>query len=278
MNKTIRLALFTVLISPSLWAQSLKTPAASPVTTIKQDFALSSIELNYSRPSIKGRVIFGDLVPYGKVWRTGANSATTVTFGEDVTIGTTPVKAGKYGLLTIPGQSEWTVILTKQLDVTSPAAYKPDQDVARLNVNVTTLPMSIENFTIMVGNMTTRSCEIWIMWDNSFVAVPVASDVDGQVMKQIDKIMGSDNRPYFQAALFYMENNKDLNKSLEWFNKAAENDPNAFWVLHQKAKCLAKLGRKTEAIATAQKSIASAKEQKNDDYVKLNEDLIKTLK
>src|SRR6187401_311070 len=99
------------------------TPQASPTTTLKQNFALSTVELSYSRPGIKGRKIFGDLVPYGKVWRTGANLATTITFGEDVTIGGKKVAAGKYGLLSIPGQTEWTFIITKQLDVTSPAAY-----------------------------------------------------------------------------------------------------------------------------------------------------------
>ena len=113
-------------------AQQLTTPQTSPTTEIKQNFALSSIELSFSRPGVKGRKIFGDLVPYGKVWRTGANSATTITFGEDVTIGGKKVAAGKYGLLSIPGQTEWTFIITKQLDVTSPAAYKQDQDVVRV--------------------------------------------------------------------------------------------------------------------------------------------------
>lgn len=253
-------------------------PAPSPSTTVKQDFALSNIELSYSRPSVKGRTIFGDLVPFGKIWRTGANSATTITFGEDVTIGNTLVKAGKYGLFTIPDKTQWTIIVSKQTDVTGPAAYKQDQDVVRVTAQTVDLPFSVENFTIMLGNITSNTCDLWLMWDKTIVALPIKVDVESKVMKQIDDAMNKDNRPYFASAMYYMENNKDLNKALDWFNKAAEQNPQAFWVLHQKANCLAKLGKKAEAIATAQKSIAIAKEAKNDDYVKLNEDLIKKLK
>lgn len=278
MRKLIVCLLALSLSAAEVTAQGLRTPAPSPTTTVKQDFALSSIELSYSRPAKKGRTIFGDLVPYGKVWRTGANSATTLTFGEDVTIGGKTVKAGKYGLLTIPGASDWTVILSKQLDVISPAAYKQDQDLLRVTVPTAQLPMSIENFTIMFGNITSSTCEIWMMWDQTFVALPVSVDVDSKVMAQINTIMSQDGRPYFNAALYYMDNNKDLNKALEWFNKAAEQQPDAYWVLYQKASCLAKLGRKADAIATAQKSIELAKKGQNDDYVKLNEDLIRKLK
>src|SRR5215475_13367344 len=131
MRKSILVVIaFTITFLAS--AQSIKTPPPSPPQTIKQDFGISSIELSYSRPGIKGRKIFGELVPFGKVWRTGANNATTITFGDDVTIGGQKVPAGKYGLLTIPGQNSWTVIITKQLDVTSPAAYKQDMDVVRV--------------------------------------------------------------------------------------------------------------------------------------------------
>src|ERR1700753_4083701 len=121
-------------------SQQVKTPAPSPPQYVKQDFGLSSIELSYSRPGIKGRKIFGDLVPYGKVWRTGANGATTLTFGDDVTIGGVTVPAGTYGLLSIPGDKQWTLIIPHQLDVTSPAAYKQNQDVVRVTADAFTLP------------------------------------------------------------------------------------------------------------------------------------------
>jgi len=232
----------------------------------------------YNRPFKKGRAIFGQLVPYDEVWRTGANDATTLTFGEDVKIDGKPVKAGKYGFLTIPEQSQWTLILTKQTDLTSPSAYKQDQDVVRVTVQSNTLPFSVENFTMMFGNITNSTCELWVMWDKTMVSLPISVDVDTKVMAQINDAMTKDNRPYYASAMYYMNNNKDLNKALEWFNKAAELDPKAFWVLHQKANCLAKLGKKADAITTAEKSIVIAKEAKNDDYVKLNEDLIKKLK
>ncbi|KIC89431.1 DUF2911 domain-containing protein [Flavihumibacter sp. ZG627] len=259
-------------------AQQLRTPAPSPATTIKQEFALSNVEVNYSRPAVRGRKIFGDLVPFGKVWRTGANAATTITFGEDVTVGDKAVPAGKYGLLTIPGQSEWTIIISKQTDVTSPADYKQDQDVARITAKAETLPFNVENFMIVFDNVKASSMDLEIIWANVGVAVPVKANIEEKIMSQIDNLMNKDNRPYFGAAMYYMENGKDLNKAVGWLDKAIEQNPNAFWIYHQKANALAKLGKKQEAIATANKSIELAKKAKNDDYVALNEKLLATLK
>lgn len=255
----------------------LKTPAPSPTQTIKQDFGLSSVELAYSRPAMKGRKVFGDLVPFGKVWRTGANSATTITFGDDVTIGSTLVKAGKYGLLTIPDKKEWIIIISKQLDVTSPAAYKQDMDVVRVTASAMNMKESMESFTMQFADVKPSSCALHIMWENTAVALPITTNVETKVMAQIDQLMNKDNRPYYGAAMYYMENGKDLNQALAWFDKAAEMQPNAFWVQHQRANCLAKLGRKEEAKQAAEKSKAMAAEQKNDDYVKLNEKLLAEL-
>lgn len=258
-------------------AQTLKTPAPSPATTVKQDFALSSIELSYSRPGVKGRKIFGDLVPYGKVWRTGANNATTITFGEEVMIGGIKVAAGKYGLFTIPDSAEWTVIISKQTDVTSPAAYKEDQDVVRVKVAPQTLPFSLETFTIGFGNLTANSCDLQILWDNVYVHVPITAEVDSKVMAQIKTIMEKDNRPYYSAAMYYIDNGKDLNQALAWLNKAVEQNPTAFWMQYNRAKTLAKLGKKEDAKAAANKSMELAKTAKNDAYVKLNEKLLAEL-
>jgi hypothetical protein len=259
-------------------AQTLKTPAASPAQTVKQDFALSSVELTYSRPSMKGRKVFGDLVPFGKVWRTGANAATTITFGEEVMVGDKKVPAGKYGLLTIPDQNEWTMILTKQLDVTGPAAYKQDQDIVRVKVKPETLPFPIETFMIIFDDIKPSSMNLIVLWENTVINLPIKADVESKVMTQIDNLMNKDNRPYFNAAMYYLETGKDLNKSITWFDKAIEQNPKAFWVYHQKANALAKLGKKQEAITTANKSIELAKEAKNDDYVALNQKLLTTLK
>jgi hypothetical protein len=264
------------LCLPSM-AQSIKTPAPSTPQYVKQDFGLSSIELSYSRPGVKGRKIFGDLVPFGKVWRTGANSATTLTFGDPVTIGGTKIPAGKYGLLSIPAADEWTIIITRQLDVTSPAAYKPDQDVVRVTAKTHDLPFSVETFTILFADVNSTSCSLQLIWDNTIVMVPITTDVDSKIMAQIDNAMNKDNHPYYTAAYYYLENGKDLNKALEWFDKALAQDPTAFFVAYQKARCQAKLGKKQDAIATAKKGIELAKQANNSDYVALNEKLIASL-
>lgn len=256
----------------------LKTPAPSPTQTLKQDFGLSSIELSYSRPGVKGRTVFGDLVPYGKVWRTGANQATTLTFGDDVMIGGTTVKAGKYGLLTIPEKDEWTVIISKQTDVTSPAAYKQDQDVVRVKVKPGTMGFPVETFTILFTNIDPTSCDLFIAWAETTISVPISTEVEKKVMAQIDQLMNKDNKPYFNAAMYYLENGKDLNTALGWFDKAVEAQPTAFWIHHQRANCLAKLGKKADAKMAAEKSKELATAAKNDDYVKLNEKLLAELK
>lgn len=270
--------LFAVTLSSVSFAQSLVTPQPSTPQTIKQNFGLSTIELSYSRPNAKGRVIFGDLVPFGNVWRTGANSATTLTFGEDVTIGDKKIAAGKYGLLSIPSKNSWILIITKQLDVTSPSAYKVESDLVRVNVNPVAMANKVETFSMQFTNVKSGSCELNLQWENTSVSLPISTDVDSKVMKQIENIMTKDNLPYYSAAMYYLESGKDLNQALSWFNKAVEQSPTAYYMYHQKANCLVKLGKKQEAIATATKSLELAKAGKNPDYVKLNEDLLKTLK
>lgn len=263
-----------VLISGAGFSQTLKAPAPSPATTIKQDFALSSVELSYSRPSVKGRKIFGDLVPFGKVWRTGANGATVLTFGDEVTIGGTKIPAGKYGLLTIPEKDEWTVIITKQTNVTSPSAYKESEDVVRLKVKAETLPFPVETLIILFDEVQPAKMTMGIMWENTGVFFPITTEIDGKVMAQIEEAMKTDNPPYFQAAMYYLENGKDLNKTLTWLDKAIEQNPKAFWVYHQKANALVKAGKKKEAKAAAAKSMELAKEAGNPDYIALNEKLL----
>jgi hypothetical protein len=255
----------------------LKTPAPSPTQTVKQDFGLATIELAYSRPGVKGRKIFGDIVPYGAIWRTGANNATTITFGDEVTIGGTKIPAGKYGLLTIPGKKSWSIIISKQTDVTSPAAYKPDMDVIRFTSDVNTTKAATETFTIQFANIKPTSCDLYIMWDKSVVVLPITTEIDGKIMANISEVMKGEKPPYFQAAMYYMDNGKDLNQALAWFNKAAEAQPDAYWVQHQWANCLAKLGQKSEARTVAQKSRELAAAAKNEDYVKLNDKLLKDL-
>jgi hypothetical protein len=277
MNKLLILFAFAGLFCLHTEAQQLRTPSPSVPQYVKQDFGLSAIELSYSRPGMKGRNIFGDLVPFGKVWRTGANQATNLVFGDEVSINGAKLPAGKYGLLTIPGASEWIVIFTKQLDVTNPAAYKQDQDVLRVTLPVHPLTFAMETFSILFDNITSNSCDMELIWDRTLIAIPIKTDVDTKVMAQIDNVMNKDDHPYFAAAFYYLENGKDLNKALEWFDKAIQQDPTAFFAVYQKARCQAKLGKKQDAIATAKKGIELAQKANNNDYVVLNAKLIASL-
>ncbi|MBA2561725.1 MAG: DUF2911 domain-containing protein [Chitinophagaceae bacterium] len=274
--KKIFLALSCIAAMAS--SAQLKMPAPSPTQTIKQDFGLSSIELTYSRPGMKGRKIFGDLVPYGEMWRTGANAATRIKFGEDVTIGGQAVKAGEYALYTIPNQNEWEIILNKGVTNGGLNGYKKEEDVTRFKVKPTSLPAPVETFTMEIGEIKPSSSELQLKWENTAVKVPITTDVDTKVMGQINDIMNKDNRPYFQSAMYYIESGKDMKQALAWFDKAIEQNPKGFWIYHQKANALVKMGKKDEAKIVAQKSMDIAREEKNDDYVRLNEKLLATLK
>jgi hypothetical protein len=274
-----KILFIVALIAGNLaFAQTLTTPQPSTTQTVTQNFGLSSIELSYSRPNVKGRAVIGGLVPFGKVWRTGANSATTLTFGDEVTIGGKKISAGKYGLLSIPDKDNWILIITKQLDVTSPAAYKEESDVVRVNVKPVTIAEKVESFTIQFTNVKPSTCDLNLQWENTSVTLPISTDVDSKVMAQIKDVMTKDNLPYYSAAMYYMDNGKDLNQALVWFNKATEQNPTAFWIPYQKANCLVKLGKKQEAIAASTKSLELATAAKSADYIKLNEDLLKSLK
>ncbi|HEV3326645.1 MAG TPA: DUF2911 domain-containing protein [Puia sp.] len=277
MQKMLLLFVLSCWLARPSSAQAIKTPSPSAPQFVRQDLGLSTIELSYSRPGVKGRKIFGDLVPFGKVWRTGANQATTLSFGDTVSIGGTSIPPGKYGLLSIPGADEWTIIITHQTDVTNAAAYKPDQDIVRLKAAVNHLPFSVESFMIIFADLTSNSCNVELIWADTEVQFPITTNSDARVMTQIDNVLNKDSRPYYTAAFYYLENGKDLTKALEWFDKAIAQDPTAYFAVYQKARCLAKLGRKQEAITTAKKSIELAQQANNADYVALNQKLIASL-
>lgn len=264
---------FTTIAAMSLLfcdAQQLKTPQPSPAQTFKQDFGIGAIEVNYSRPGVKGRKIFGDVVPYGVLWRTGANNATTISFSDEVTIDGTKIPAGKYGLLTIPNTNEWIVIISKQTDVTSAEDYKQDQDVVRVKVKPVTLTSKVENFTIAVDQLSNTNCTLQLQWDQTGINLPISTEIDSKVMKQIESIFNKDNRPYYGAAYYYMENGKDLNQALTWFNKAAELNPDAYWIHYQKARCLQKMGKLKEAMEASSKSLELARKANDPAYINNN--------
>ncbi|RYZ18820.1 MAG: DUF2911 domain-containing protein, partial [Chitinophagaceae bacterium] len=198
-------------------------------------------------------------------------------FADDVTIGGQPLKAGEYAVFTIPGEKEWEIIINKGT-ANWGTDYKQDLDLLRFKVPSMTMAMPVENFTMQFGNIKNNAMDLQIMWDRTAVNVPITIDSDKKIMGQIDQLMNKDNRPYFSAAMYYMDNNKDLNQALTWFDKAVEQNPNAYWIQYQRAVALSKLGRKQEAMAASQKSMQLAKDQGNPDYVKLNEKLQVTLK
>lgn len=276
------LALFLIMLISStiqVNAQALKTPAPSPLQTIDQAFALSNIKIEYSRPSVKGRVIYGDLVPYGKVWRTGANSSTKITFGDDVKIEGVALKAGTYALYTIPNKDSWDILFYKDLTLGGNVGeYKATDEVLRVKGKVSASPMKFETFTINIADVTSTTANIELLWDMTKVSFGVSTEIDDKVMKSIETAMEKDSRPYFQSANYYYENNKDLSKALSWVNTAIEQNPKAFWMTHLKAKIQMKMKDTKGAIESAEKSMATAKEEGSDDYVKLNEKLIKEAK
>ncbi|HMP93019.1 MAG TPA: DUF2911 domain-containing protein [Phnomibacter sp.] len=277
MKKLVLAAATLLALHSGIKAQALRTPAPSVKQVITQEFGLGTIELNYSRPSAKGRKVMGDLVPFDKVWRTGANQATTLSFTDDVIIGGQAIKPGKYGLLSIPGANEWTLIITKDLNVTSPAAYKQENDVVRVKAKAMQMPGNMETFTMQFANISNSACELHLMWENTAVALPISTNIDGKVMKQIDEAMNQDNRPYFAAAQYYFDNGKDLGKAKEWVDKAIAAQPTAFWMTLLKARIHAKMGDKAGARTAADKTIELATAAKNDDYIKMAQDLKKTL-
>jgi hypothetical protein len=273
--KTTTLAL--LVAAASAHAQ-LKTPQPSPLQTVTQAFGLGEIKIEYSRPSVKGRVIFGDLVPYGQIWRTGANQSTKITFGEDMSINGNKIEPGTYALYTVPNATEWEIMFYKDLNLGGNVSdYKKENEVMRFKVKPLNVNDKMETFTIAVNNILPNSCSLDLLWDKTKVSIPVTTDYDDKVMKQIEKEMG-DKRPYYQAANYYYENNKDLNKALEWINKAVENNPKAYWVLHTKAKIQYKLNDLQGAAKTAEQSLAIAKEQGDNSYVKMNEKIIADVK
>jgi hypothetical protein len=254
-------------------------PAPSPACTIKQRVGLTDIEIAYSRPSMKDRVIFGNVVPFGTVWRTGANNATKITFSTPVKLNGTEVAAGAYALYTIPGENEWTIILNKGVGK-SGTQYDEKEDVVRFKATPVSLrDTSIETFTIEFNHLRDESAVINLVWEKTVVPIKVELDVTSKLLPQIEAVMAAEggNKPYYQAAMFYYDHGQDLAKAKDWV-EAAIKQREAYYIVHLKAKILAKLGDKEGAIAAANRSTELAKTAKDSAYVKLNDDLISSLK
>lgn len=271
-KKSIFISIILLIISINNTLGQISTPRLSPHCVITQEVGFNEITIDYCRPSVKGRVIFGDVVPFGKIWRTGANASTKLKFKDEVTIEGKEVPAGEYTLYTIPEKDEWTIILhTVNTYWGVGKDYKETDDFMRFKVKSTILNHKIETMAIELSDITNNSCYIEIKWDNTLVKFNISTEVEKKVLAEIeDKMKGVSQATYYQAAVYYLENGKDLSKALEWINKSLENNEK-FWILRQKSLILAKLGKINEAIEIAEKSKKLALEQNNDEYVILNE-------
>jgi hypothetical protein len=276
MKKMIPVAIvfFFFLLNDSIG--QVQFPAPSPTQTIKQDFGLGKIEVVYSRPSAKGRKVFGDLVPYGKLWRTGANATTKISFTDAVEIGGKKLDSGTYVLYTIPAEESWEVIINKGLNG-GVESYKESEDVVRFKA-MPTKASKTETFTMQFADVKPESCELQLMWENKAIAIPINTNVKEKIRKQIEAAMQTDKKPYWQAAQFYNEYEKNLSKALDNVTKAIETNPKAFWMFLYKARIQKEMGDTAGALATSQTSLELSKEAKNDDYVRMNEKLQKDLK
>ncbi|HTX66020.1 MAG TPA: DUF2911 domain-containing protein [Opitutaceae bacterium] len=276
-------ALAGVLAAQTPPPKKIDFPAPSPASTLKQRVGLTDITVEYSRPGLKGRVLVGNINPYGEVWRVGANEATRITFSAPVTFGGTPVPAGTYGLFAIPGPSEWTVILNKNAKQWGAYQYDAKDDVVRVPATAAKIDPRIETFTIDINDIRDESATLNLIWDGWRVPVKLGVDVLSVLEPQIEAVMASDapKKPYAQAAMFYGDHGVHLDEAVKWMDAAIAAQPDFdFYLYYHKGIILAKMGDKAGALAAAQKSlelVAKATGPEKGEYIRLDNALIASL-
>lgn len=278
----VALGLLGLASGLSAQAPKINFPAASPAATITQRIGLTDIQISYNRPGAKGRVVFGSLVPYDHIWRTGANTATKISFSTPVKLNGTEIAAGTYELFTIPGVAEWTIIIHKNMSQWGAYSYDEKNDVARIKATPVMHTVQIESLDISLNDLRDESATLNIAWENTRVPVSLTIDVKSTLVPQIEAVMaeGGDKLPYAAAAMYYLENNLDLKKADAWMDRAIATQPDAFYLVYRKALILEKMGDKAGAIATARQSIEGASKAAGsikDEYVGLNQRLIDRL-
>jgi Protein of unknown function (DUF2911) len=248
----------------------IKTPAPSPSATVIQSIGLATATIEYSRPSLKGRKMMGStLVPFGQVWRTGANKIPNLILTQDVTIEGQKVPAGTYGIFTIPTATDWTIILSKKPDQWGSYEYKEADDLVRFKVKSEKLAAKEEHFTMAFTDFTPKSAKIAIRWENSQVKFNIQHDPDAQIMAEIkEKTSAAEvtTDTYSSAANYYFDTNRDLNQAFEWANKVVEKEKQ-FWNYYLRAKIAAKLGKCDIAVEDATKGLEMAKKENDPAYV-----------
>ncbi|MGN8067402.1 DUF2911 domain-containing protein [Mucilaginibacter sp. SG564] len=248
-----------------------RIPEASSTQTIIQDFGLGKVTITYSRPNVKDRKIFGGIIPYGEVWRTGANAATTITFTEKVIIEGHNVPAGTYSLFSIPQRNGWTIILNKTVKQWGAYSYKQADDFLRFEIKSIRVNEKRETFTMAFANSNTRSTDLYLVWDHTAAFIHMETDDDAKIMANIDELMKGDRKPYyFNAIQWYYENNKDTDKALGWVAEAEKEDPKGPWFKLWESRLLLKKGDKAGAVAAAEAGIELSKESNDDEYLRLN--------
>ena len=252
----------------------VKLPPASSTQTITQGLGIKKISLAYQRPNINGRVVFGELVPYGEVWRTGANNIPAITFEEEVSIEGNKVPAGTYGLFTIPNQSNWTIILSKNVQQWGAYQYKQEEDLLRFNVKPQATSQKVETFTINFTDVTPNSANVTLAWENTQVAFNIKVDQSTEILASLDKAMQGEKKPYFQAAQYYYTNGLDLKKATDWINEADKGNNEAPYIKYWKARILLKSGNKAGAAQAAKEGVAIAEKSNNGEYIKLNNQVL----
>jgi tetratricopeptide (TPR) repeat protein len=268
----------SLVISATAFAQ-LKMPAPSPLSTVTQSVGLAEVSIKYSRPSVKGRKIYGDLVPFDKIWRTGANRPTKIKFDDDLVFEGKAVSAGEYTLVSIPSATEWTIILNKDSKGNGAFSYLESDDVLRFKVRPQPIANNVENFTVNFADITEKTAVIELLWEKTAVRFKIENEIASKIEKQIAKELNpaKDASLYSQIATYYLDTNQKLPEALELITKSTDLAPR-YWTLHTKAKIQAKLGKNTEAIESCNKSIELAKKDSDDNYVKMNEKFIEQLK
>ena len=280
-NFSVSLAMAAALLTAPAAHAQIATPQASPKSTVTQRVGLTDITIVYSRPGVKARNIFGTVVPFGKRWRTGANATTSIKFSDDVVIEGKKVAAGEYGLYTIPNKTEWLVVLNKNTKLGADVdGFKDDQDVARFSIKPYKLAGKVETFTIDFADITPATANVAMEWELTGAKFKVTADVDSKVMAQIDEKITKAATPapgdLAAAAVYYLDNNKDLKQALAWMSTANAAEPTKFWNLNTEAKIRLKMKDYAGATkaAEASKKGALAATPPNGEYVKMNEELM----
>lgn len=273
------LAVGVFFVSISQLQAQVKLPQASSSTTIEQSIGIKKVSLTYQRPNVNDRVIFGGLEPYDKVWRTGANNIPSITFAEEVTIEGHKVPAGTYGIFSIPKKSgDWTVILSKNANQWGAYQYKQEEDFLRFPAKAKKLNDKVETFTMAFENVKPNGADLTFAWENTKVSFHIAVDQSKEIMASIDEAMKGEKKPYFQAAQYYYTNDLDINKALAWANEADKGNTKAPHIKYWKAKIQLKAGDKAGAVKTATEGVTMAKAANNEEYVKLNTQVIDSAK